>query len=284
MIDYNISPFHQDEADVRLADAMLFAALKSALGDRIEPFNSIHDRKGDRPLWGPDPWKNEAAGMRMRRAAYEEPAVVAALGRGKFLPAHEVQAEMDRLAAQGSGAAIRNMVDPANRKRFLPPGSRFDGVNREHIRADGPGFTILVHPYRQACWERRFLVVAGAIVAESPLRFCEEEPAMLLDPQNRLREARDPWRPLEEPDMDRIGLLHAAADALLRDWPLVSGAIDVGMVDGPDGPRAQVTEVTAARPGDVGILFADPVAYARAIAENLFLLEPSLAEDPFPPP
>jgi hypothetical protein len=36
--------------------------------------------------------------------------------------------------------------------------------------------------------------------------------------------------------------------------------------------------VTAARPGGAHTIFADPMAYARKIAEHLHELEPSLAE------
>ncbi|ETX13331.1 hypothetical protein OCH239_10840 [Roseivivax halodurans JCM 10272] len=277
-IHYNIPPLHQMEPDIRLADAMLFAALSSALGERIQPYSSLHAFRGDGPLWGPDPYEERTAAMALRRAPYHNAFVQEALGGSVIVPACKVQAEMDRLSRAGLGAAVRNMLDPSNRKRFLAPGSSF-GISQDHIRVNGTD-PVLVHPNRDTHHERRFLVVAGEIAGESPLFFCGEDPALLLDPANRRREARTPWSELEDADPERLARQREAVERLLRDYPLVSGAIDVASAEGPDGTeRAHVVEVTAARPGGVDIFFADPVVYAETVAAHLAELEPDVSGD-----
>jgi len=127
---------------------------------------------------------------------------------------------------------------------------------------------------------RRFLIVAGEIAAETPDAYSEEDPARLLDPRNRMCEPAGGFMSeLVPANPGHLALQRAAVETLLRDYPMVSGAIDVGIVVAEDGTkRAQIDQVWAAPPGGAYTLFADPVAYAAKIAEHLRVLEPELFE------
>lgn len=281
MIRYNISPLHQIEPDIRLADAMLFAALKSALGDRIEAHSSIYEYTDDAPLWGLNPYENPAT-LQRRAAAYWEPAVLAAIG-GVIVPARDAGQAMDDLAAKGIQPAMRSMVDPIER-RYFPglkgPFAGPDGVFerlKDRLRIKSPDEEVCIHAHYDMIAGRRFLIVAGEIAAESPDAYSEEDPVRLLDPQNRMREPAGGFMSeLVPASPEHLELQRAAVEALLREYPMVSGAIDVGIVVRDGAKRAQIEQVWAAPPGGAYTLFADPVAYAGKIAEHLRILEPDL--------
>ncbi|EPX84779.1 hypothetical protein [Salipiger mucosus] len=278
-IDYNIPPF-ETEADVRLADSMLYAALVEELGDIIEPFATLHEHSGDRPLWGRDRFRNRVSRIAECVHAYSDPSVLSALDDARIVSRHAVADEMDRLARQGVGAVLRNMRDPVERVRFCQPGDRFES-HATAIGADRYDHDVLVQSNRDLKYLRRFLVVGGVIAGESPVRHCSETPLDVLDPENRDRQSRLPWSELEPGDTDAFALQREIANGLLSDFPLASGAIDVGLCDDPDvGPAAYIESVTAGRPGDLDTFFADPRTYARAIAENLHLIEPAFAIEP----
>lgn len=83
--------------------------------------------------------------------------------------------------------------------------------------------------------------------------------------------------PLTEEDPVWRDLQRDEADQLLARFPLRSGAIDVGLritADGEVTPHVQ--EVVAAPPGAFDTFYADVRAYAAAVAEHLFVLEPGL--------
>ncbi len=91
--------------------------------------------------------------------------------------------------------------------------------------------------------------------------------------------------PLTEEDPVWRDLQRQAADELLARFPLRSGAIDVGLritADGEVSPHVQ--EVIAAPPGAFDTFYADVRAYAEAIALNLSVVEPGLAEEDGPAP
>ena len=290
MIRYNISPLHQMEPDIRLADAMLFAALKSALGDKIEAHSSIHEYRDEAPLWGLDHYGDPAI-LRRRAAAYMEPAVLAAI-EGIILPARDAGRAMDALAADGIRPAMRSMADPIERK-FFPglkgPFAGPDGVFERHkdrLRIKSPDEEVCIHPHYDTIAGRRFLIVTGEIAAASPDSYCSEDPAQLLDPKNRKREpAGDFMSELVAADPRHLELQRAAVETLLQRYPMVSGAIDVGIVLAENGSkRAQIDQVWAAPPGGAYTLFADPIAYAGKVAEHLNALEPGLFDEEAPAP
>jgi hypothetical protein len=284
MIRYNISPLHQLEPDLRLADAMLFAALKSALGDRIEAHSSIHEYHEDAPLWGLDHYEDSAT-LQRRAAAYREPAVLAAI-QGVIVPARQAGRQMDALAAKGIQPAMLSMADPIERRYFpglkgpfAGPGGVFER-QKDRLRIKDPEDDVCIHAHYDMIAGRRFLIVAGEIAAESPNAYSEEDPAQLLDPENRKREPADGFMSeLVPANPAHLELQRAAVETLLLDYPMVSGAIDVGIVVAKDGTkRAQIEQVWAAPPGGAYTLFADPVSYAAKIAEHLRVLEPELIE------
>jgi hypothetical protein len=256
------------EPDVRLSDAMLFAALREALGEKIEPMESGRYRAPLDPLWGRDPYRNIASRIETLTAAYREPAVLGALG-GQIVPRHAVQAEMDRLAETGLGAVLRNMRDPEGHVRYCARGDRF-AQHETAIRSDRYDHPVLVYPNLNLRFLRRFLVVAGEVAAETPYRHCEETPTDLLNPDAWRLQAEDFMSPLTEEDPVWRDLQRGAADRLLAEYPMRSGAIDVGLritADGEVTPHVQ--EVIAAPPGAFDTFFADVRAYACAVAENL---------------
>ncbi|MCW3782514.1 hypothetical protein [Defluviimonas salinarum] len=279
-IDYLSS--NETEPDIRLSDAMLYAALRQELGEMLELFDERRAHDGSNPLWGRDRYRILRCRIEAVAATYAEPAVMAALGDARIVAGHRVQGEMDRLSGMGRGAILRNMRDPAGRLRYTQAGDRYD-QHRSAIGADAYTHDILVQPNLELEFSRRYLVVAGEIAAETPIRFCEAEPLLLLDPLNRNRQARDPWSALEAGDSTWPRMQRKAAEALLADYRLVSGSIDVGLALHLDGSRsAHVEAVTACRPGDSDIYFADASAYARKIAAHLAEIEPSLREHPEP--
>jgi hypothetical protein len=274
-ITYLIS--NETEADVRLSDAMLFAALRQALGDRIEPMESGRQRIPPGPVWGSDPYRSIAARTEILVEAYRDPAVLAAL-HAEILPRHAVQAEMARLTQTGFGAVLRNMRDPEQYVRHCARGDRFD-QHETAIRSDRYDHPVLVHANLDLRFIRRFLIVAGEVAAETPYRHCEETPTDLLDPHAWAMQAEDFMSPLTQEDPVWRDLQRAEADRLLAEFPLGSGALDIGLRITADGEvSAHLEEVIAAPPGAFATFHADVRAYARAIAENLLRLEPELAD------
>jgi len=274
---------NETEPDVRLSDAMLFAALCEALGDRIEPMESGRYRAPLDPLWGRDPYRNISSRIERLTQAYEDPAVLEALG-AKILPRHAVQAEMDRIARTGFGASLRNMRDPEQFVRHCARGDRFS-QHETAIRSDSYDHPVLVCPNRDLEYLRRFLIVAGEVAAETPYRFCAETPTDLLRPDAWRLQAEDFMSPLTEEDPVWRDLQRGEADRLLAEYPMRSGAIDVGLritADGEVTPHVQ--EVVAAPPGAFDTFYADVRAYAGSVAENLAVLEPSLADAEGPTP
>ncbi|MBW3243254.1 hypothetical protein KUV57_11155 [Epibacterium sp. DP7N7-1] len=289
MIRYNISPFHQMESDIRLADAMVFAALKSALGDRIEAHSSIYEYTDAAPLWGLDHYEDPAI-LQRRAAAYREPAVLAAIG-GTIVPARDAGRAMDALAANSIQPAMRSMADPIERRYFPGLLGHFqgpDGVferNKDRLRIKSPDEEVCIHAHYDTIAGRRFLIVAGEIAAETPDVHSDEDPARLLDPQSHMFEpVGDFMSDLVPANPEHLELQRAAVETLLRDYPMVSGAIDVGIVVSDGAKRAQIEQVWAAPPGGAYTLFADPVAYAAKIADHLHVLEPDLPDHDTPNP
>ena len=276
MIDYLM---HNDmEADARLSDAMLYAALRPALGDRLVPCDAHFHRPRGNPVWGPYPFGGIIPRLEEARGPYLDMAVRRHLGEARLLQPDLVQAVMDRFTAIGLGVILRNMTDPVDRIRYCQPGDHF-AQHASAILADSRHPSgILVQPNFDLTHIRRYIVAGGEIAAESPFRYCEEEPLLLLDPENRKLQTRDFMSAFEPLNPDWSVLQRAAVEALLADHALASGAIDVGIRHLPNGRvEARVESVTAARPGAFAILFADPVAYAAKIAEHLDRIEPQLA-------
>lgn len=268
---------NETEPDVRLSDAILYAALKERLGDRLEPVGWEHHRPSTGPVWGRDPYRTMAARTRLITDTYEDPAVLEALG-AKILPRHAVQAEMNRIAETGFGASLRNMRDPEHYVRHCVRGDRFS-QHESAIRSDRYDQPVLVCPNRNLDYLRRFLIVAGEVAAEPPYRFCAETPTDLLRPDAWRLQAEDFMSPLTEEDPVWRDLQRDEADRLLSRFPLRSGAIDVGLRITADGEvTPHVEGVIAAPPGAFDAFYADVRAYAVAVAENLTVLEPSLAE------
>jgi hypothetical protein len=274
---------NETEPDVRLSDAILYAALKERLGDRLEPVSASRYRPGPDPLWGRDPYRSLAARVRTVTKAYEDPAVLDALG-AKVLPHHAVQAEMDRISHDGFGASLRNMRDPEQYVRHCARGDRF-AQHRTAIGSDRYEHPVLVCPNRNLEYVRRFLIVAGEVAAETPYRFCDEAPTDLLNPDAWRLQAEDFMSPLTEEDPVWRDLQRGEADRLLDRFPLRSGAIDVGLRITADGEvTPHVEGVIAAPPGAFDTFYADVRAYAGAVAEHLAVLEPSLADAEGPEP
>lgn len=266
---------NETEADVRLSDAMLYAALREALREKIEPMESGRYRAPLDPLWGRDPYRNIASRIENLTAAYREPAVLGALG-GVIVPRHAVQAEMDRMAGTGLGAVLRNMRDPEAHVRYCARGDRF-AQHETAIRSGRYDHPVLVYPNLNLKFLHRFLIVAGEVAAETPYRHCEETPTDLLRPGADLLQAEDFMSPLTEEDPVWRDLQRQAAEELLARFPLRSGAIDVGLritADGEVTPHVQ--EVIAAPPGAFDTFYADVRAYAAAVAERILMLEPGL--------
>jgi hypothetical protein len=274
---------NETEPDVRLSDSILYAALRERLGDRLEPVAWEHHRPSTGPVWGRDPYRMMAARTRLITDAYEDPAVLEALG-AKILPRHAVQAEMDRIAETGFGASLRNMRDPESYVRHCARGDRFS-QHETAIRSDRYGHPVLVCPNRDLHFVRRFLIVAGEVAAETPYRFCAETPTDLLRPDAWRLQAEDFMSPLTEDDPVWRDLQRDEAERLLARFPLRSGAIDVGLRITADGEvTPHVEGVIAAPPGAFDTFYADVRAYAGAVAENLAVLEPSLADAEGPEP
>jgi len=274
---------NETEPDVRLSDAILYAALKERLGDRLEPASAMRYRPGPEPLWGRDPYRSLAARNRMITEAYEDPAVLEALG-ARILPRHAVQAEMDRIAGAGFGASLRNMRDPEQYVRHCARGDRFY-QHETAIRSDRYDHPVLVCPNRSLEYVRRFLIVAGGVAAETPYRFCAESPTDLLNPNAWRLQAEDFMSPLTEEDPVWRDLQRGEVDRLLAEYPMPSGAIDVGLRITADGEvTPQVQEVIAAPPGAFDTFYANVRAYAAAVAEHLSVLEPGLVDQEGPEP
>lgn len=199
------------------------------------------------------------------------------------MPAHGAGEAMDALASNGMRPAIRSMADPIERC-FYPgregPFSGPDGVferQKDRLRLSSDDDEVCIHPAHDLIAERRYLIVAGQIAAETPLTYCNEDPARLLDPENQRREPAGGFMsPLVPADPRHLELQRAEVERLLQAYPMTSGAIDVGILTEGGSKRAQIEQVWAAPPGGAHTLFADPIAYAEMVAEHLHELEPTL--------
>jgi hypothetical protein len=170
------------------------------------------------------------------------------------------------------------MRDPKSHSRHCFRGDRFS-QHETAIRSDRYDHPVLVCPNRNLEYVRRFLIVAGEVAAETPYRVCAETPTDLLIPDAWRLQADDFMSPLTEEDPVWRNLQRAEADRLLDRFPLRSGAIDVGIRITADGEvTPHVEGVIAAPPGAFDTFYADVRTYAEAVAENLTVLEPSLAE------
>lgn len=264
------------EPDVRLSDAMLYAALSEALGDRIEPVDIMSLRYEEGVLWGCDPFHVLKTRAGKARAAYQESAVLEAL-EGKIVDYAEVQREMDQLRDAGYGATLRNMRNPNERLRHCARGDRFES-HMTAIGAEKTGAPILVSKNRTLSFVRRFLIVAGSVAAESPYRYCSDTPTDLLDLNAWRLQAEDFMSPLTEEDPVWRDLQRAEVDRLLGAYPLASGAVDVGLDMTADSwVEAKIETVISAPPGAFHIFHADVKAYVGRVAEHLLELEPELA-------
>lgn len=269
--------------DVRLSDAMLFAALSETLGDRLDPVAWEYHRPATAPVWGRDPYRMMTARTRLITDAYENSSVLEALS-ARILPRHAVQVEMDRIAEAGFGASLRNMREPEQYVRHCARGDRFS-QHEMAIRSDRYDHPVLVCPNLNLRFVRRLLVVAGEVAAETPYRHCEETPTDLLNQDAWRLQAEDFMSPLTEEDPVWRGLQREVADRLLANFPLRSGAIDIGLRITADGAiTAHVQEVIAAPPGAFDTFHADVHAYAVAIGDRLLELEPGLTDRGGPTP
>ena len=265
------------EADERLSDALLFAALRQQLGDRIEAVDANRDLSIHRPLWGAERFKVRSDRISQICRAYEAPAVLEALG-GRILPKHAVQEEMNRLAILGHGAILRNMRHPQDFVRHCSRGDRFD-QHASAIRSDCSPNPVLVQPNYNLKYVRRFVIVAGEVATDTPYQYCENAALHLMNPANRRLQAESFMSPLEACDPVWTDLQREAADRLLKDYPLASGAIDVGLRITADGNvAAHVQGVVAAPPGAFSVFYADVAAYVKKISESLAVLEPDLTD------
>lgn len=278
IIDYNLEPF-EVEAGVRLEQSLLYAALHQVLGPAIEPWATIHAHEGDRPLWGRDRFGSNSRRVAEVQETYSDPHVLKALGDARIVPKHQVQAELDRLYAHGLGAIVRNMREPTMYLRYTQVGDDFRS-HESAISADRYHHDVLVQPNWDLYYLRRYLVIAGEIAAETMIAHNDEESLMLLDRENRDRMTKNTFdgsHRFESGNQDWFAAQRAEAERLLSRYPLVSGAIDVGIRQVDGDWSAHIEAVTAGKPGQVDIFFADPKAYAEKIAEHLHELEPEFA-------
>lgn len=263
------------EADVRLSDSLLYAALSEALGDILDPQDwARHVPKGE-PVWGQDRFHTMVSRTTQLCEAWNDAHVLEVV-QAKILPKNAVQAEMDRLGASGFGAVLRNMRNPEIYMRYCARGDRFS-QHETHISANLYDTPIIVSPNLDLSFVRRFLIVAGEIAAETPYQHCEGRPLDLLLPDAWRLQAESFMSPLTQEDWVRRDMQKQEADRLLSGYPMASGAIDVGLRITADGEvTAHVDNVVNAPPGAFATFYADVRTYAKAIAENMHVLEPRL--------
>lgn len=279
IIGYNLEPF-EVEAGVRVKQSLLYAALHQVLGtDTIKPWATTYAHKGDRPLWGRDRFGSNARRIAEVQETYSDPHVLEALGDARIVPLHQVQAELDALYARGLGAIVRNMREPSMYRRYTQDGDDFRS-HESAISADRYHHDVLVQPNWDLDYLRRYLVVAGEIAAETMIAHFDEEPLTLLDRENRDRMIRWPTdgvSRIEPGNQEWFAAQREEAERLLSRYPLVSGAIDVGIRQADGEWSAHIEAVTAGKPGQVDTFFIDTKAYAEKIAEHLHELEPHFA-------
>jgi len=176
------------------------------------------------------------------------------------------------------------MRDPDLYVRHCARGDRF-GQHETAIQSDRYDHPVLVCPNLDLRFVRRYLVVAGEVAAETPYRFCLEAPTELLRAGAWRLQAVDFMSPLTEEDPVWRDLQRGEADRLLAEFPLRSGAIDIGLRITADGEvTPHVEGVIAAPPGAFDTFYADVRAYAVAIRDRLLELEPGLADTEGPTP
>lgn len=276
------------EPDRRLEDAILFAALATELGEQIEAVDRAWARNlpSADTVWGRDQFRSFSARLDELREGLQQDAVQKSLG-AQIIQRHQVPDAMADLGRRGLGAILRNMRDPAGYIRYTQAGDRFE-QHASAIRAEESPYPIFVQPNHDLCFNRRYVIAGGEIAGHGPYRYCSETPLELLDPSIRDMQCRDFMSPLEPAREDWTESMSLATQSLLNQFPLVSGVIDVGikLLDGhTEGAfEARIEMVEAARPGAAWIMHADPVAYARKVAEHLPLIAPSLEAGSSPSP
>jgi hypothetical protein len=124
---------------------------------------------------------------------------------------------------------------------------------------------------------RRFFVVAGEIVTETPVTFEGGGRTELSEWQSHRLQSKNQFQELEHYNPFFRDLQHEAAVAALKDFKMPCGYIEVGL-DSMDAKscKAKVETIASTAPGAADIFFANPEVYAKAIAENLHIIEPGL--------
>ena len=279
MITYILE--NSQEADLRLQDAILFRELTRQFGDKIVGIEMFREPVSD-IIWGRDPHFQIPKRQALSSAAYLDPDLMEFMGSRVTGP-QGAQKVIDRFSEIGQRAAIRNLARPNHSLRHMSVGDRFEQHRSAIAYPETENPLYLVHP-AAFLYPRRFLIVNNEIVANTPMSYHETNPAILNHGSISQIHARDIHEPLIEGGREESNSFITAQQRRIVKEALsltfmAHGAIDVGMQEnGSYHGNMVITEIHADPPGGIDIFWADAAAYAKAIRENIALLEPSMAE------
>lgn len=270
-MDHSIAYLLTNSQDAleRLHDAALFYALTQAFGGAI----TGHDGWQRMPdpglaVWGSDPHSLLPERHAADRAVYTHPAAAPFLGAVQA-SLDEAEAAMRAVASLGMGITLRNLARP---NQALRHGQNSDRFAQHHSAVTWPTEqdpAYLIHPDSGGAFPRRLLVVAGQIVAHTPLSYHATSPAFLSEAEAAHTTSRDIFQPLIP--HPQPALIQAQLDlgaAFLRAVPLAHGALDMGIHHGPQGPVAVLDEIHAGPPGAFSPFWAPLTPYAQALAHT----------------
>jgi hypothetical protein len=265
---------NSSEPDVRLADALLFRSLSNHLEDLIEPLDSMRNPDKDDILWGPNPMGIFRTNVRERQSFLNQDVRDAI--NAEICDQSEIQVAMDWASKSGMGVILRNMKDPMRRLRYTQPGDRYD-QHSDAIGAKNKPVKVMVQENHDLGAYRRFFVVAGEIVTETPLTFKTRGLTSLSEWQSHRLQAKDQFSELEHFVPEFRSRQNVAALSVLEHYNMPSGYIDVGLTSlDLETAQAKVETVASTAPGGADMYLADPDAYAAAVAASLHIIEPSL--------
>ncbi len=202
---------------------------------------------------------------------WDMPAFTSRLSRSfKVCTLPDAELEVARLGAEGKGAFLKSLRP----KYFTGGGEPGQSAGKilgamVYSFCDEPKPCLMVQERVSMTHEMRFVVVNGAIVAESPVLH-RATPASAMSAELRgvdLAEIlyRGPGAELDEFEVRpaaRSNMRDMAA-AIARESCLASGTVDIALLDGDDS-RIEPIEINFGNPGRYGLYLCDPVAIAKA--------------------
>lgn len=274
------------DPEERLEDATLHKALFDEFGEGLVILRSDEPAPHDGLFLGRGQereWDQRNVLGRFNHPYWKDPAFTGAISRSFLLTdLPGAEKEVKRLHGEGKDAFIKSTQQKHFVKR-IPTGQSF------HEAMDGMAYSfidkpdcLMVQEGVNMLYERRFLVMNGAVIAQSPV-------AAHLTPMSRAWVQAETGFDIEDMHYRTPGArearfspaarerMTAAAQAVADASETPHLCIDLAILgEDPETDPIEVIEFNPMQPGNVGLYGCDPRAIARGVRDAL---SPELAAD-----